>query len=99
MNVFQFTYQARLDLLKIVEDLGEHKKTTSALVRSIEERCRLIAEFPESGKSREELSPGLRSVVVDSYLIFYRNPDDLVQIVRILHGRRDLGSIFREITE
>jgi toxin ParE1/3/4 len=99
MNVFQFTYQARLDLLKIVEDLGEHKKTTSALVRLIEERCRLIAEFPESGKSREELSPGLRSVVVDSYLIFYRNPDDLVQIVRILHGRRDLGSIFREITE
>jgi plasmid stabilization system protein ParE len=37
---------------------------------------------------------GLRSLVSDSNVIFYRVRDDIAEIVRILDGRRDIDSIF-----
>jgi len=38
--------------------------------------------------------PGLRSVLVLPYGIFYRVAESSVDIVRVLHGRRDLDAIF-----
>ena len=96
MNFFRFTPRARLDLLQIVDTIGDDNPASAELVAAIESRCRSVAEFPESGRSREDLAPGLRSVVVDPYLIFYLSAPDHIQIVRILHGRRDIRAIFRK---
>ncbi len=49
-----------------------------------------LLEQPRMGAPRPELADELRAMVSGSYLIFYRPLDDSVQIVRILHGRRDL---------
>lgn len=38
--------------------------------------------------------PGLRSVLVHPYIVFYRVPDTAVEIVRVLHQRRDFTAIF-----
>jgi toxin ParE1/3/4 len=37
--------------------------------------------------------PGLRSTLVHPYVIFYRIKDETVQIVRVLHGRRNFPAI------
>jgi toxin ParE1/3/4 len=61
-----------------------------------EEKCRLLADFPEIGRSREELAPLLRSLPVDKYVIFYRLIKNGIQIERVLSGYRDFEDIFSE---
>jgi len=43
--------------------------------------------------------PDLRSVLVLPYVIFYRVMDSSVDIVRVVHGRRDLDAIFADDVE
>jgi toxin ParE1/3/4 len=38
--------------------------------------------------------PALRSLSVGNYLIFYRPLADGIEIVRVLHGARDIDSLF-----
>jgi toxin ParE1/3/4 len=39
---------------------------------------------------------GLRSVAVEPHVIFYRVTRSAVEIVRVLHGRRDVEAVFAE---
>jgi toxin ParE1/3/4 len=45
------------------------------------------------GRQRDELRPGYRSFPVGQYLILYRVTDESVEIMHILHGKRDLGAV------
>ena len=60
----------------------------------IQERCSALADFPQMGTRRDELKAGLRSQPVGNYLIFYFPLEDGADIVRILHGSRDIESLF-----
>jgi toxin ParE1/3/4 len=42
------------------------------------------------------LVAGLRSFPVGRYVIFYLQVQDSLQIVRILHGARDLDAVFAD---
>ena len=53
-----------------------------------------IGKLPLIGRDRSDLRPGLRSVVIGDYVLFYRIVKRRVEIVRILHGARDIDSIF-----
>ena len=53
-----------------------------------------LASNPRLGRTREELSTGLRSLVFESYVIFYHPMPNGVAVVRVLHGMRDIESIF-----
>ena len=55
----------------------------------------LLADFPEIGKARNDVAPGLRKWAVGSYLMFYRVAPDAIEIVRILHGAQDLPALTR----
>jgi len=63
-------------------------------VRSLSTRFPLLASMPELGRKRDELSPRLRSFPVKNYIIFYRRMASGVEIARILHGARDLPTLF-----
>ena len=58
-----------------------------------------IASMPGIGERWESAQPrlvGLRVSRVDGFenhLIFYKPTDDGIEIVRVLHGARDIGSI------
>lgn len=53
-----------------------------------------LSTAPLAGRTRDEFGTGLRSFPVESYIAFYRVRDELVEIVRIIHGARDLTAIF-----
>lgn len=54
-----------------------------------------LVNFPSRGTSRDDLSPGLRSVTYRKRtIIIYRISDSIVEIVRLSHGRRDLPTMF-----
>ncbi len=57
------------------------------------EACSMLRDQPRSGRPRDELAPGLRSVAVPPWVVFYRIRADTLEVVRVLHGRRDLPSI------
>jgi toxin ParE1/3/4 len=59
----------------------------------IEESCLALADFPQMGISRDELKAGLRSQPVGNYLIFYFPLEDGVDIVRVIHGSRDIENL------
>jgi toxin ParE1/3/4 len=67
---------------------------------SIIEICKVLAAHPEIGRprqfSRKELE-GIRSFVIadyPNYIIFYRAHAEGVQIIRVLHGARNLDELF-----
>jgi toxin ParE1/3/4 len=61
------------------------------LVESFAQRWELAVKHPYSGASRDDLLPGMRHLVVGSYLTFYRIVGRDIEIVRVLHGRRNLA--------
>ena len=53
-----------------------------------------LSTAPLAGRTRDEFGVGLRSFPIEGYIAFYRVRDEVVEIVRIIHGARDLGAIF-----
>jgi toxin ParE1/3/4 len=66
------------------------------LVDSITDRFFLLATHPHLGRRRgDDLRPGLRSFSVGDYVIIYRVENDDVLILHVMHGRRDIETLFR----
>lgn len=57
-------------------------------------RCQQIVSFPNSGRSYSELRANLRGLPLEGYIILYQVITDQVDIVRVVHGKRDLRSLF-----
>lgn len=53
-----------------------------------------LATYSESGPARPNLAGGARSLTVGRYLILYRIVGEVVEVVRFVHGSRDLGGLF-----
>ena len=65
-----------------------------AYLEKILSRCALLAEHPEAGRERDEVAKGLRSIPVESHIIFYRVKRKHVVISRVLHSARDIRRLF-----
>jgi len=66
------------------------------LLDRIDHICGLLADNPQLGAARPDLAPALRYFVVGNYLIMYREAPHGVEIVRVVHGARDLPSLFQD---
>ena len=70
-------------------DLG----AAAELVGDLRHHCaKIAASLVVLRRPREELAPGLRGLLHGRYVIFFRCSDEQVEIVNILHCRRDLSS-------
>ncbi len=65
-----------------------------AMLDRVFEVTRKLAEWPEMGRERPELMESLRSFAVGSHLIYYRIRGGQLEILRVLHGRRDVDALF-----
>ena len=59
----------------------------------IAEKCECYAHQPEMGELRSDLLPGIRQFVVGTYIIFYRTVDEGIELIRVLHGARDVDRL------
>jgi toxin ParE1/3/4 len=57
-------------------------------------RARDLELFPEMGRRREELGKGIRCLPIRKYLVFYKVRSNDVLLVRVIHGSRDLETIW-----
>ena len=51
----------------------------------------LVSEQPLIGIERPDLMPTMRSLPIESHVLFYRVSARQVEILRVLHGRQDPG--------
>ena len=92
------TSQASEDLLEIWLHLAETDVARAdRLLDAIYEKCLLLAGFPAMGRVRHKLSVGLRSFAVDNYVVFYQPVMDGIELLRVLHGSRDIESVFDDM--
>jgi toxin ParE1/3/4 len=98
MNEPLLTDEAREDLAEIWSIIAEARdqRTADDVHRRILEACRLKAEFPETGRIRDDIAPGVRSVVIRPYVAFFRPQGGTILVLRILHGRRDIDRIMEQ---
>jgi toxin ParE1/3/4 len=95
MARYVLTDRAKHDVQQIVSYIRKRSPTAPRRVRTeLRDAMRLLAEFPGIGHLREDLSDEpLRFWSVYSYLIIYRPDPKPLEVVRVLHGARDVGSI------
>jgi toxin ParE1/3/4 len=83
------------DLAEIWDYIADDSEAQADLfIDTIDRKLRLLAEQPNLGRSRGELAENMRSFPVGRYVIFYVVMQSCIQIVRVLHGARDLAPIF-----
>ncbi len=71
MPKWRFLPQARDDLFAIWDYIAQDSEDAAqAQAERIEELCAALATYPHLGRRREELAAGLRSFVVDRYIVF-----------------------------
>ena len=90
-----FTRAAREDLIGIWTHVAEDDAAAADRVLDrLDEAASHLAHNPQMGPARDDIRPGLRYLVSGSYLLLYRVTDDGIEIVRAVHGRRDLYGLF-----
>ena len=88
----RFTTAAWRDLEKITRYIGARNPAAAMrLTDRMEAECWWLARDPRVGQPRPDLAPDLRFFPVGNYLIFYRESDDGIQVIRVIHGARDYG--------
>lgn len=65
------------------------------MIWKILDKCRSHAQFPESGRCREDIIPGLGSFPVRPYVVFFRPEGKSILVLRILHGYRDVEGVMK----
>jgi toxin ParE1/3/4 len=98
MSNCRLTPQAAQDLTGIHDEIAQDRPAAAArLIAALERRCELLADFPEMGGRLRVRPAGLRCFTAERYLIVYRPAADGIEVIRFLHGSRDLSRIFRPI--
>lgn len=96
MSSYRLTPEASRDLDEIYDYIAQNNPGAAArVIEKIERRCQQLANLLLMGASCEHLSPGLRQSPVGKYIIFYRPAADGVEVIRVLHGARDIPSLFQ----
>ncbi|MEI6278594.1 MAG: type II toxin-antitoxin system RelE/ParE family toxin [Verrucomicrobiae bacterium] len=85
------TFESRLDYEEIWDYIAPHDLAAAdRLMDRFDATLKALASAPKIGCMAEELSPNLRSFPVGNYLVFYRPIEDGIELIRIVHGARDI---------
>ena len=87
--------EAEQDLLDIWLYIAEDSPVNAdRFLDRLEGKALKLAEFTEIGIDRPELAPDLKSFPVDRYVLYYRANTSGIELVRVLHGSRDINRVF-----
>ena len=88
------TEQAERDLVDIwVYIARDNIAAADRLIDEMDDKTKNLAFYPKMGRERFDILSGVRSISVRKYVILYRLTSDEIEILRYVHGRRDLKSV------
>ncbi len=89
---------ARQDLIDILNYITRESGSVAvgrAFVAQLREKCITLATLPGTlGQARPELGANLRSMPYQNYVIFFRYAGDVIEVINVLHARRDVDGYF-----
>ena len=87
--------QAEADILEIWDYIADDSVVDAdRWADRLDEKFSLWATQPMMGRGRDELAPGIRSLVFGRYVVFFEPLPDGIDVVRVLHGSRDIDASF-----
>ena len=97
---YVLTEPARSDLKEIWTYFAQYDQNAAdKILRELAKKFDLLAENPKIGRTHDNLILNLRSFRFKNYLIFYFLNENILEIYRILHGARDIQSLFEDFFE
>ena len=93
---------ARQDLRAIRDHIAKDDPDAARrVVTRLRDMARPLAGTPAIGRGRLEPGARIRSFVADRYVLFYRplSRPGGIELVRVLHGARDVDAIFSKDKE
>ena len=101
MMAFTWKSSARVDLLEQFQYFEESggQELADRYLAAVRSTVDQLSLFPQSGAPYVPLSQGLEGVRrmpvhgFDAYLIFYVVTEESVDVIRVLHGARDIEGI------
>ena len=85
---------ARRDLDDIWDYIAADTPTAADdFIDQVVAKCRQYARQPEMGELRSDLFPGVRQFPVGRYIVFYRAQTNGIELIRVLHGARDVDRL------
>ena len=95
MNDLQISPAAEADLDDIWDYVATDNPTAAdRLIDSLSAQFEALAQFPGIGRRRDDIQPGSRSFAFGKYVIYYNMIGQSLVISRVLHGARDIKTIF-----
>ena len=95
MAQLRISPRATEDLIEIWSYIADDSAANAdAFIDKIYEKMEMVVRQPGSGRRRDELAQGIQSFPLGRYIIFYRVVTGAIEIVRVLHGARDIENIF-----
>lgn len=87
--------QARDDILSVLEFIAADSPNAALrYIDDLEAHVNQLSDFPDSGRLYNDR---YRCLVFRNHLIFYRAELDIVTIVTVIDGRRDLSRILANL--
>ena len=89
-----YTAAASEDLFSILDYIARDKPNAAlSWVEKIERKCLLIAKNPGIGELQPQFGENTRSSVIGRYVIFHRQTEMGVEILRVIPGDRSITNL------
>ena len=94
MKTLQFTPLALNDLEGILHYISQERpKTARDVLARIRETCEQVRANPKIGQGRRGIRDSVRMTTIQRWVVFYRECDASVEILRVLDGARDVDTL------
>ena len=96
MSVDNLTYELSSEADQDISTIFDYTESEYGLQKAIEYTTSFkhafsqLSQEPELGRARNEIRNGLRSLIQNKHVIFYRILSEHIRIVRVLHSRSDI---------
>lgn len=98
-HIVKFRETAIADLNAIyiyIAEQSHNPETAIEYIRRIRKKCEILADMPLSGRTRDDLIPGLRMIAFERRVVItYCVEGQYVRITNIFYGGRDYESLYR----
>jgi len=90
---------ARTDLDELARYIAQEARSRDVarrFLRVIDTKCATYSAHPELGELRPDLSAEVRCFSIGSYTVFYRALAKGIEVLRVLHGSRDIPVVWKK---
>jgi toxin ParE1/3/4 len=89
--------RAVIDIADIIEYIAAHNVSAARrILNRFDELFDQLSHNPEMGERRDDLAVRARTFSVGNYVVVFRTITNGVEIIRVVHGARDIDSLFSD---